>query len=98
MRMLWWVSGKTRHDRNRNKNTRESDGVEPVVEKMVENKLRWFRHVQRRLVDSVVRRVIQMERKPTIKGMKIPIKTIRKVINKYLEINDMDRNMTLDKT
>jgi len=36
-------------------------GVAPIVEKMVETRLRWFGHVERRLVDFVVRRVDQME-------------------------------------
>ena len=35
---------------------RERVGVAPIVEKMVENRLRWFGHVERRPVDSVVRR------------------------------------------
>jgi len=35
--------------------------VAPIVEKLVENKIRWFGHVERRLVDVVVRRVDQME-------------------------------------
>jgi nonsense-mediated mRNA decay protein 3 len=35
--------------------------VAPIVEKMVEIKLGWFGRVERRLVDSVVRRVDQME-------------------------------------
>jgi len=29
----------------------------PIVEKMVENRLRWFRYAERRHIDSVVRRV-----------------------------------------
>jgi len=36
-------------------------GVAPIVEKMVETRLRWFGHVERRPVDSVVKRVDQME-------------------------------------
>jgi len=40
---------------------RERVGVAPTVEKMVENRLRWFGHVERRLVNVVVRRVDQME-------------------------------------
>jgi len=36
-------------------------GVAPIVEKMVETRLRWFAHVERRLVDYVVKRVAQME-------------------------------------
>jgi len=36
-------------------------GVAPIVEKLVENRLRLFGHVERRPVDAVVRRVDQME-------------------------------------
>ena len=32
-----------------------------IIEKLVENRLRWFGHVERRPVDVVVRRVDQME-------------------------------------
>jgi len=39
----------------------ERVGVAPIVEKLVENRLRWFGHVERRPVDVVVRRVDQME-------------------------------------
>ncbi|KAL5159011.1 Plant cysteine oxidase 3 [Glycine soja] len=65
--------------------------VAPIVEKMVENRLRWFGHVERRPVDSVVRRVDQMERRQTIRGRGRPKKTIREVIKKDLELNDLDR-------
>ena len=41
--------------------TLERVGVAPIVEKMVETRLRWFVHVERRPVDCVVRRVDQME-------------------------------------
>lgn len=34
----------------------ESVWVAPIVEKAVENRLRWFGHVERRPVDSVVSR------------------------------------------
>ncbi|KAL5146025.1 Retrovirus-related Pol polyprotein from type-1 retrotransposable element R2 [Glycine soja] len=57
MRMLRWMCGKTRQDKIRNGAIRERVGVAPIVEKMVENRLRWFGHVERRPVDSVVRRV-----------------------------------------
>jgi len=36
-------------------------GVAPIVEKKVENRLRWFGHVERRPIDYVVRRTDQME-------------------------------------
>ncbi|KAL5124988.1 hypothetical protein HKD37_02G005287 [Glycine soja] len=93
MRMLRWMCGKTRQDKIRNEAIRERVGVAPIVEKMVENRLRWFGHVERRPVDSVVRRVDQMERKQTIRGRGRPKKTIREVIKKDLEINGLDRSM-----
>jgi len=33
----------------------------PIVDKMVETRLTWFGHIERRPVDSVVKRVDQME-------------------------------------
>ncbi|KAH1188137.1 hypothetical protein GmHk_U059979 [Glycine max] len=97
MRMLRWMCGKTRQDKIRNGAIRERVGA-PIVEKMVENRLRWFGHVERRPVDSVVRRVDQMERRQTIRGRGRPKKTIREVIKKDLELNDLDRSMVLDRT
>ncbi|KAH1203374.1 DNA topoisomerase 1 [Glycine max] len=95
MRMLRWMCGKTRQDKIRNEAIRERVGVAPIVEKMVENRLRWFGHVERRPVDSVVRRVDQMERRQTIRGRGRPKKTIREVIKKDLELNDLDKSMEL---
>jgi len=48
MGMLRWMSGKTKHDRIRNDTIRVRVGVALIVEKMVENKLSWFGHVERR--------------------------------------------------
>ncbi|KAH1265396.1 Ribosome biogenesis protein WDR12 [Glycine soja] len=93
MRMLRWMCGKTRQDKIRNEAIRERVGVAPIVEKMVENRLRWFGHVERRPVDSVVRRVDQMERRQIIRDRGRPKKTIREVIKKDLELNDLDRSM-----
>jgi len=61
MRMLRWMSGETRRDRIRNDTIRERVGVAPIVEKSVENRLRWYGHVERRPVDVITRRVGQME-------------------------------------
>jgi hypothetical protein len=52
---------KTRHDRIRNEDIIYRVGVTLIVEKMVENRLSWFGDVERRNVDSVVRRVDQLE-------------------------------------
>ena len=80
MRMLRWMTGKTRHDRIRNVTIRERVGVAPIIEKLVENRLRWFGHIERRPVDAVVRRVDQMEESQVKRGIRRPKKTIRETI------------------
>jgi len=85
-------------DKITNDHIRESVGVAPIVEKMVENRLRWFGHVERRPIDSVVRRVDQMEDSQITRGKGRPRKTIRETIKKDLEINELERNMVYNRT
>jgi hypothetical protein len=63
---------------------RERTGVTPKVEKMVENRLRWFGHVEIRLVDFVINRVDHMEDNQITRGRGRPKKTIRETIRKDL--------------
>jgi len=77
---------------------RERVGVAPIVEKLVENRLRWFGHVDRRPVDAVVRRVDQMEESHVKRGRGRPRKTIRETIRKDLEVNELDPNLVYDRT
>ena len=83
-------SGKTRRDKIRDDTIRERVGVAPIVEKMIENRLKWFRHVERRHVDVVVRRIYQMEESQVKRGRGRPRKTIRETIRKDLGINELD--------
>jgi len=62
----------------------------------VKIKFRLFGHVERRFVDSVVRRVDQMEDSPITRGRGRPRKTRRETIKKDLEINELDPNMIYD--
>jgi hypothetical protein len=55
MRMLRWICGNTRRDWVRNDDIRERLGVAPVEEKLVQHRLRWFGHIQRRPVEAPVR-------------------------------------------
>jgi hypothetical protein len=48
MRMLHWMCGHTRKDRIRNEVIRDRLGVAPIDEKLVQHRLRWFGHIQRR--------------------------------------------------
>ena len=54
IRMLRWIYGHTRMDRVRNNDIHDRLGVAPVEEKLVQHRLRWFGHVQRRPPDASV--------------------------------------------
>jgi len=54
MRMLRWICGHTRRDRVRNDDIRDRLDVAPIEEKLVQQRLRWFGHVQRRPPDAPV--------------------------------------------
>ncbi|KAJ3706103.1 hypothetical protein LUZ61_009808 [Rhynchospora tenuis] len=55
MRMLRWMCRHTRRDRIRNNDIRDMVGVAPIEEKLVQHRLRWFGHVQRRPPEAPVR-------------------------------------------
>ncbi|KAK7258655.1 hypothetical protein RIF29_24237 [Crotalaria pallida] len=97
MRMLRWMSGHTRQDRIRNEYIREKVGVAPIVEKMVEYRLRWFGHVWRRPVEAPVRRVDQMEGTTRARGRGRPRKTIGETIEKDMAINALSKDMIYDR-
>jgi hypothetical protein len=55
MRMLRWICGYTRKDRIKNDDIRDKLGVAPIQEKLVQHRLRWFYHIQRRPPEALVR-------------------------------------------
>ena len=54
MCILRWICGHTRMDRVRNDDIRDRLGVAPIEEKLVQHRLRWFGHVQRRPSEAPV--------------------------------------------
>jgi hypothetical protein len=51
---LQWICGHSRRDRVRNDNIRERLWVTPVEEKLMQHRLRWFGHIQRRPTDASI--------------------------------------------
>ena len=54
MLMLRWICGHRRRDRVRNDGIHDRLGVPPIEEKLVQHRLRWFGHVQRRPPEAPV--------------------------------------------
>ena len=97
MRMLRWMSGKTRSDRIRNEEIRNKLGVCAIEDKMRECRLRWFGHVQRRPEDAPVRRSDMLDVGELIRGRGRPLKTWRQVIQKDMSIIGLDEKTVLDR-
>jgi hypothetical protein len=53
--MLRWICGHTRKDQIRNDDIQDKLGVTPIQEKLVQHRLRWFGHIQRRPHEAPVR-------------------------------------------
>lgn len=60
---------------------------------MVENRFKWFEHVERILVDSPVGIVDQMQSSEIFRGKGRLRETTSEVLKKYLEINNLNKNM-----
>ena len=54
--MLRWMCGKTKREKVSNERIRKIIEVAPIEEKMRENRLRWFGHIQRRPINVPVRK------------------------------------------
>jgi hypothetical protein len=54
MRLLRWMCGHTRRGLVENDDIRDRVGVAPISEKLVQHRLRWFGHIQRKPPDARV--------------------------------------------
>ncbi|XP_047987151.1 uncharacterized protein LOC125227005 [Leguminivora glycinivorella] len=64
MKMLRWAGGVTRLDKVRNEFVRGSFKVAPVADKLKENRLRWFGHINRRGDDYSVKTALNIPTNP----------------------------------
>jgi hypothetical protein len=84
MRMLRWICGHTRKDRIRNDDIRDKLGVAPIQEKLVQHRLRWFGHNQRRPPEASVRSGILSHPENTRRGRGRPKLTWEEAIKRDL--------------
>jgi hypothetical protein len=72
MRMLRWICGHIRKNRIINDDIRDKLGVTPIQEKLVQHRLRWFNHIQRRPPETPVRSGILSRLENTRRGRDRP--------------------------
>jgi hypothetical protein len=98
MRMLRWICGHTRMDRVRNDDIRDRLGVAPIEEKLVQHRLRWFGHVQRRPLEAPVRCGVLSRDSNVRRGRGRPKLTWEKTIKRDLKGWDILRDLCLDRS
>jgi hypothetical protein len=85
MRILCWIYGNTRRDRIRNDDIHDKHGVALIQEKLVQHRLRWFSHVQRMPLKTLVRSGIISHPKNIIRERCRPRLTWKKIIKRDLK-------------
>ncbi len=58
--MLRWTLGLTRWDQVKNEDVRKTMGVALIMEKMKEERLRWYGHVVRSKEESIAKRAMRL--------------------------------------
>ena len=89
--------GKTRQDRIRNECIREWVGVTPIEDKLRENRLRWFGHIQRRATETVVKRCDVVMVDGSVRGRGRFRLTLASVVNRYMDLLNLTNEMTFDR-
>jgi len=97
MRMLRWMCGNTLRDRIRNEVIRKKVGVAGIVDKLRENRLRWFGHVRRRPEGAPVRRVEEWDHGGIKRGRGRPKMTWLEGVRKDMKCMDLREDEVLDR-
>jgi hypothetical protein len=98
MRMLRWICGHTRLDRVRNDDIRDRLGVAPIEEKLIQHRLRWFGHVQRRPSEAPVHCGVLSQDNNVRRGRGRPKLTWGEAIKRDLKEWDIPRDLCLNRS
>lgn len=98
MRMLRCMCGHTRKDRIRNEVIRYRLGVAPMDEKLVQHRLRWFGHIQRRPPKAPVNSRILKSMEDTRRGRGRPKLMWAEAIKRDLRDWNVPKVLALDRT
>jgi len=98
MRMLRWICGHTRRDRIRNDDIQDQLGVAPIEEKLVQHRLRWFGHLQRRPAEAPVRTGIISRIESTRRGKGRPRLTWEEAVKRDLKEWNVSKELATDRS
>jgi hypothetical protein len=97
MCMLRWICSNTRRDRVRNDDIRERLGVAPVEEKLMQYRLRWFGHMQRRPSEASIRNGVIRRTGNKKRGRGRPNLTWEESVKRYLKDWCITKEQALDR-
>ncbi|PUZ56824.1 hypothetical protein GQ55_5G367400 [Panicum hallii var. hallii] len=98
MRMLRWFCGHTRRDRIRNEEIRDRVGVAPIEEKLIQHRLRWFGHVQRRPTEAPVRSGVLKRGDNVKRGRGRPRLTWAEMVKRDLKEWNIAKELAMDRS
>jgi hypothetical protein len=95
--MLRWCCGHTR-DRVRNDDIRDRAGVAPIEEKLIQHRLRWFGHVQRRPPEAPVRSGVLKRADKVKSGRGRPKLSWDEFVKRDLKEWNISKDLAMDKS
>jgi hypothetical protein len=87
-----------RKDRTGNDDIRDKLGVAPIQEKLVQHRLRWFGHIQRKPPEASVRSGILNRLENTRRGRGRPRLTWEEAIKRDLKERNIPKEIALDRS
>ncbi|PVH32444.1 hypothetical protein PAHAL_9G397800 [Panicum hallii] len=98
MRMLRWFCGHTRRDRIRNEEIPDRVGVAPIEKKLIQHRLRWFGHVQRRPPEAPVRSGVLKRGDNVKRGRDRPRLTWDETVKRDLKEWNIAKELAMDRS